>query len=240
MSTGLHVEGVVAGYGAKNILHGVSFHVPPHASLTVVGPNGSGKSTLMKAVVGLLPLRAGRVLFNGVDLTGLPVHERVRGGIGYVPQEYNVFRNLTVRENLKIGHEFGVARTGFDARLAEVLTLFPEIVPRLSALAGHLSGGQRQMVAMATALMPTPTLLVLDEPSAGLSPRNASALFAIVRRVVDAGVSLLMIEQNVREALACADEGLVLANGEVRAHRQASALLADTQLQDLYFGVQAA
>jgi ABC-type branched-subunit amino acid transport system ATPase component len=239
MSAGLVVENLVAGYGGKDILHGVSFTLPEEGGLTVVGPNGSGKSTLLKTVVGLLTPRTGRIVFNGEDVTALRVHERVRRGLGYVPQEANVFRNLSVWENLRIGHEFGGADpSAFEARLAQVLALFPEIVPRLGALAGHLSGGQRQMVAIATSLMPKPSLLVLDEPSAGLSPRNVDLLFDCIRAVQRQGVALLMIEQNVQKGLAAAARGLVLVNGAVRAQAPSAELLADQALQSLYFGGQ--
>ena len=233
------VEGLVAGYGGKDILHGVTFDVPGDGGLTVVGPNGSGKSTLLKSMVGLLAPRAGRIVFQGEDVTSLKVHERVRRGIGYVPQEANVFRNLTVRENLRIGHEFGGGRAAtFPIRLREVLAVFPELELRLGALAGHLSGGQRQMVAIATALMPKPSLLVLDEPSAGLSPRNVDVLFDAVRAVLKTGVALLMIEQNVKKGLAAAAQGLVLVNGSVRLRAASQELLADQALQSLYFGGQ--
>jgi ABC-type branched-subunit amino acid transport system ATPase component len=237
MSAILVAENLVAGYGGRHILHGVSFELPPEGGLTVVGPNGSGKSTLLKTVVGLLPPASGRIVFRGEDVTALPVHERVRRGIGYVPQEANVFRNLTVAENLRIGHEFGGGRVkSLQARQEEVMSLFPEIAPRLGALAGHLSGGQRQMVAMATALMPAPSLLVLDEPSAGLSPRNVDLLFEIVGAVMRRGVALLMIEQNVQKGLATTAHGLVLVNGTVRFSAPSQALLDDPALQGLYFG----
>lgn len=237
MSAGLVVEDVVAGYGGKDILHGVSFALPEAGGLTVVGPNGSGKSTLLKTVVGLLTPRVGRILFKGQEITALAVHQRVRLGLAYVPQEANVFRNLSVLDNLRIGHEFGgAAANGFKARLAQVLALFPEIADRLDALAGHLSGGQRQMVAMAAALMPGPSLLVLDEPSAGLSPRNAGLLFEAIASIVASGVQLLMIEQNVKQGLAATAQGLVLVNGEVRLRAPSPQLLGDASLQSLYFG----
>ncbi|WP_347557301.1 ATP-binding cassette domain-containing protein [Robbsia sp. KACC 23696] len=238
MSDGLRLEGVIAGYSGKDILHGVSCEIAPRSSLAVVGPNGSGKSTLLKVVVGLIRPRQGRVWFDGIDMTGFTVHERVRHGIGYAPQEANVFRNLSVFENLKIAFEFGRSSSvSFRGRLDHVLALFPEIAEKLQTRAGELSGGQRQMVAMAAAMMPAPRYLVLDEPSAGLSPKNAVVLFDIIKRVVAEGVTLLMIEQNVRLGLACTTHGLLLVNGVVRLHQSAETLREDRNLQSLYFGV---
>lgn len=238
MSAELRLDNVVAGYGARAVLHGVSLDVAPGSSLVVVGPNGSGKSTLMRVVTGLIRPQSGRVLWDGRDITDLDAPGRARLGLGYVPQEANVFRNLSVLDNLKLGHEF-IASGGAKAlrqRLDAVLALFPEIVPKLNVAAGLLSGGQRQMVAMGAALMPSPRLLALDEPSAGLSPLNASRLFEVVQRVAQTGVTLFMIEQNTRLGLDAADQGLVLVAGQVRARAPSQELLANGQLQSLYLG----
>ncbi|GAB2725852.1 ABC transporter ATP-binding protein [Comamonas sediminis] len=238
MSAELRLDNIVAGYGARAVLHGVSLDVAPGSSLVVVGPNGSGKSTLMRVVTGLIRPQSGRVLWDGRDITAIDAPGRARLGLGYVPQEANVFRNLSVLDNLKLGHEF-IASGGAKAlrqRLDAVLALFPEIVPKLNVAAGLLSGGQRQMVAMGAALMPSPRLLALDEPSAGLSPLNASRLFEVVQRVAQTGVTLFMIEQNTRLGLAAADQGLVLVAGQVRARARSQELLANGQLQSLYLG----
>ena len=238
MSAELRLDNIVAGYGARAVLHGVSLDVAPGSSLVVVGPNGSGKSTLMRVVTGLIRPQSGRVLWDGRDITAIDAPGRARLGLGYVPQEANVFRNLSVLDNLKLGHEF-IASGGAKAlrqRLDAVLALFPEIVPKLNVSAGLLSGGQRQMVAMGAALMPSPRLLALDEPSAGLSPLNASRLFEVVQRVAQTGVTLFMIEQNTRLGLAAADQGLVLVAGQVRARARSQELLANGQLQSLYLG----
>ncbi|WP_312414071.1 ABC transporter ATP-binding protein [Comamonas sp.] len=238
MSAELRLDNIVAGYGARAVLHGVSLDVAPGSSLVVVGPNGSGKSTLMRVVTGLIRPQSGRVLWDGRDITDLDAPGRARLGLGYVPQEANVFRNLSVLDNLKLGHEF-IASGGAKAlrqRLDGVLALFPEIVPKLNVAAGLLSGGQRQMVAMGAALMPSPRLLALDEPSAGLSPLNASRLFEVVQRVAQTGVTLFMIEQNTRLGLAAADQGLVLVAGQVKARAPSQELLANGQLQSLYLG----
>ncbi|MBE7196431.1 MAG: ATP-binding cassette domain-containing protein [Parafilimonas terrae] len=238
----LDVQGIEAGYGARSILHGIDLTVGDRGSLTVVGPNGSGKSTLMKVVVGLIRPSRGRIRLLGEDVTGLAAPARARRGVGYVPQEANVFRNMSVRENLKLGFEFIPSRQpgGFAGRLEAMLDLFPELADRLGTLAGHLSGGQRQMVAMAAALMPAPALLALDEPSAGLSPRNAGLLFAAIARIVESGVAVFMIEQNTRLGLGAVEDGLVLVAGQVRARAPARALLADPEMRRLYLGAEAA
>ncbi|MDB5616617.1 ABC transporter ATP-binding protein [Tardiphaga sp.] len=228
---------VVAGYGGHAILHGVSLSVRAGETLVVVGPNGSGKSTLMKTAVGLLRPYSGSVLLGQADVTALGAPARASRGLAYVPQESNIFRNMTVQENLQVGHEF-VNRSGsaFAARLEAVLDLFPEIRSKLRDTAGHLSGGQRQMVAMAAALMPEPSVLALDEPSAGLSPRNAEMLFEVIGRVAASGVTLLIVEQNTRLGLGAADHGVVLVNGRIRLAAPAAEVLADPDIRRLYLG----
>jgi ABC-type branched-subunit amino acid transport system ATPase component len=235
---GLVLREIHAGYGGQPILHGVSMTLRKGERKVIVGPNGSGKSTLMKTAVGLLRPLSGQILLNGQDVTALGASERARRGMTYVPQEANVFRNMSALENLRIGHEFIAPRGGssFEDRLEEVLMLFPEIRPKLGTAAGHLSGGQRQMVAMAAALMPGPTVLALDEPSAGLSPRNAEVLFGIIRRIADSGVTLLLIEQNTRLGLGAADNGVVLVAGQVRLAAPAADILADEGIRRLYLG----
>jgi ABC-type branched-subunit amino acid transport system ATPase component len=231
--TGLVLHDVHAGYGGQPILHGVSMTVRKGERKVVVGPNGSGKSTLMKTAVGLLRPLSGQILLNGQDVTALGATERARRGLTYVPQEANVFRNMSVLENLRIGHEFIAPRSGpsFEDRLEAVLALFPEIRPKLGTAAGYLSGGQR-----AAALMPSPTVLALDEPSAGLSPRNAELLFGIIHRIADSGVTLLLIEQNTRLGLGAADNGVVLVAGQVRLAARAADILADEDIRRLYLG----
>ncbi|MHA7685649.1 ABC transporter ATP-binding protein [Cupriavidus sp. PET2-C1] len=239
MKTGLRLHGVCAGYQGKDILHEVSFEIPRGGALTVIGPNGSGKSTLLKSVVGLLPLSAGTIHLGDGPIGTLDAPARARLGLAYVPQEGNVFANLPVSDNLRLGWEFLHPRAGAGARrerLDYVLELFPEIRGRLATSAGLLSGGQRQMVAIASALMQTPSLLVLDEPSAGLSPRNAGLLFESIARIRATGITLLMIEQNVKLGLAAADTGLVLAAGQVRLVAPAAGLAADDAVHRLYLG----
>lgn len=229
---------MVAGYGGQPILHGVSLSVRPGETLVVVGPNGSGKSTLMKTGVGLLLPFSGHIRLGDADVTRLGAPARAALGLAYVPQEANVFRNMTVLENLIVGHEVAAdrSRAAFAARLEAVLALFPEIRAKLRQMAGHLSGGQRQMVAMAAALMPQPSVLALDEPSAGLSPRNAEGLFDVIGRIAASGVTLLIVEQNTRLGLAVADRGVVLVSGRIRLDTPAAAVLADSDIRSLYLG----
>lgn len=240
MTQALQLDGISAGYHGKRIIHDVSLHIPAGGAVTVIGPNGSGKSTLLKAVVGLLPLASGGLTLGARQIGPLDAPARTRLGIGYVPQEHNVFPNLSVLDNLRLGWE-GVRGSQRDGptqgeHLDAVLALFPEIASRLRTPAGLLSGGQRQMAAVAAALMQQPSVLVLDEPSAGLSPRNATLLFERIADVRRTGVTLLMIEQNVRLGLTVADHGVVLVNGQVRRQRAAKALLNDDDLPRLFFG----
>lgn len=237
-ATGLELRDVVSGYGGQPILHGVSLKVQPGETLVVVGPNGSGKSTLMKTAVGLIRPMSGSVRLGDTDVSALGAPARAARGLAYVPQEANVFRNMTVLENLQVGHEFVAPAQGpsFAERLAVVLDLFPEIRAKLRTAAGHLSGGQRQMVAMAAALMPNPSVLALDEPSAGLSPRNAELLFEIIGRVATSGVTMLIVEQNTRLGLGAADQGIVLVSGKVRLAAPAATVLADPDIRRLYLG----
>jgi branched-chain amino acid transport system ATP-binding protein len=235
----LTLSGIVAGYHGNTILHGVDLNLRAGGALTVIGPNGSGKSTLLKTVVGLLPPSAGSIVLGADDLTRRDAPARARAGVAYVPQEGNVFRNLSVLDNLKLGWEFlhpGSSAADKRDRIEDVLTLFPEIRPHLGKSAGLLSGGQRQMVAIASAIMQTPTLLVLDEPSAGLSPRNAALLFESVARIRDSGITLLLIEQNIKLGLAVAETGLLLIAGQVRLLAPAAQLLAEKDLHRLYLG----
>ena len=239
MTAPLILHDVTAGYHGKAIVHGVSLDIPAGGALTVIGPNGSGKSTLLKSVVGLVPLMSGRQQLGGREIGALDAPARTRLGLAYVPQERNVFPNLSVADNLRLGwealHGRGDCAKATQRRDA-VLELFPEIADRLATPAGLLSGGQRQMAAMAAALMQNPSLLVLDEPSAGLSPRNASLLFDRIADIRKTGITLLMIEQNVRLGLRVADHGVVLVNGEIRLRASAPHLLHEADLPALFFG----
>jgi ABC-type branched-subunit amino acid transport system ATPase component len=237
MSAILKVSGLHAGYGAGDILKGIDVELPRGSILTVIGPNGSGKSTLVKTLAGLLPARQGSIGLDGRALNSLGAPGRVLAGIAYVPQEYNVFRNLTVLENLKIAREFMGAGRGDKRVLDEELAqLFPELPKHYRIAAGNLSGGQRQMLAFACALTVRPKLLMLDEPSAGLSPLLMKEVFNKVEQVNRMGVSILMVEQNAIEALHISDHCIVLAGGRVRACAQADEVLGMKDLNALYLG----
>ena len=238
MSDIFRVEGLHAGYGAGDILKGVSLTVPQGAVVTIIGPNGSGKSTLVKTLAGLLRARQGDIVLKGTSVRDLSPPRRVHAGMSYVPQEYNVFRNLTVLENLKIAREFmSTGRARRDAVVSdELIALFPELPSRFKALAGNLSGGQRQMLAFACALTVKPDLLIMDEPSAGLSPKYMTDIFDCIKKVNGTGVSVLMVEQNAIEALRISDQCIVMANGNVRLCAQAAEILRMPDLQTLYLG----
>jgi ABC-type branched-subunit amino acid transport system ATPase component len=230
----LSVRGVSAGYEQMEILHDVSIEVQPGEIVTLIGPNGAGKSTLMKTVFGLLRPRQGSIVMDGDDITGLAPSLLVRRGLSYVPQVDNIFPSLTVDENLEMG---AVVRTDdFRARLEEVLALFPNLLPKRRLKAGGLSGGERQMVAMCRALMLDPTLLLLDEPSAGLSPLLVDAVFEKIESINRGGVAILLVEQSAREALRRSHRGYVLAGGQVRLEGAGPALLDDPEVARLYLG----
>jgi ABC-type branched-subunit amino acid transport system ATPase component len=235
----IRLENASAGYGAADIVRAVTIEAASGRITAIAGPNGAGKSTLMKAVAGQLRLRSGKVLLGGRDVTLLNPAQRAAAGLGYVPQEHNVFGNLTVAENLKIGFEF-IRRSGkrgeFAAARGRVLALFPDLASRLAAPAGALSGGQRQMLAIGSAMMPGPAALLLDEPSAGLSPGHVRDMFTAVRKVNEIGVTVLMIEQNLVEAVRICDAVVLLAGGEVRGQWRPDAFLDDPRVHALFLG----
>ena len=237
MTSILKVSRLHAGYGAGDILKGVDVELPAGSILTIIGPNGSGMSTLAKTLAGLLRARQGSIELEGEPLNELSAPKRVLAGVSYVPQEYNVFRNLTVLENLKIAREFmganGHGGSALDGGLEE---LFPELPKHYRIAAGNLSGGQRQMLAFACALAVRPKLLILDEPSAGLSPILTREVFERVERVNRTGVSILMIEQNAIEALRISHSCVVLSGGRVRACASAKDVLGMKDLNSFYLG----
>lgn len=236
----LQVRDLVAGYTPElDILRGVSLDVARGEIVTLLGPNGAGKSTLMKAVAGLVPVRSGSVDLFGRSLVGVPTHQVVRRGLAYVPQTDNVFVRLSVQENVELGVPAGDARRDTGDDLERMFTLFPRLKERRRQRAGTLSGGERQMVAVARALMAQPQLLMLDEPSAGLSPALVQMVFDKLREVRAMGVTLLIVEQNARVSLAISDRGLVLAEGQVRLTGAASELLASPEVGALFLGERA-
>ena len=230
----LRAEGLVGGYGGNDILNGVDLSVAGHEIAVIVGPNGAGKSTAMKAIFGLLRLRLGRVRLDEDDITNEPPDRLVRRGMAYVPQERNVFPNLTVNENLEMGAF--VRRDDLTRALEQVYALFPPLREKRRQPAGELSGGQRQMVAIGRALMIEPRLLLLDEPTAGLSPRYIDEIFERVVAINRTGVGILMVEQNARQALAIAHTGYVLATGRNRFTDTGTALLANREVAESFLG----
>jgi ABC-type branched-subunit amino acid transport system ATPase component len=230
----LAVEDLVAGYVPEvDILTGVDLTVREGEIVTVIGPNGAGKSTLIKSIFGLLPPRRGRVILRDEDLAGLRPHSITRRGMSYVPQLDNVFQSLTVEENLEMGAlEPSQSRT----QMARVYELFPRLGERRTQTAGTMSGGERQLLAMGRALMPDPQVLLLDEPSAGLAPAFVEAIFAKIEEINRAGVTLVMVEQNARRALAMSNRGYVLDVGQNRFQGPGRELLEDPKVAELYLG----
>ena len=234
MSEILQIDRVSGGYGQSDILHDVSITVPAGKIVAVIGPNGAGKSTAIKAVFGLLQLSAGRIRLDGDDITGLAPEKVVRRGVCYVPQTSNVFANLTVEENLEMGAF--VREDDFRPRMAEIYQMFPDLTAKRRHVAGTLSGGQRQMLALGKALMLEPTLLLLDEPTAGLSPKYRGEIFELVKRINSVGTPILMVEQNAPQALAIADRGYVLVDGRNRVDDTGKGLLANHEVAEMFLG----
>ncbi len=230
----LDVRHVNSGYGEMTILRDISMRVDPGEVVTLIGPNGAGKSTLLKTIFGLLMPMDGRILFADTDITGLTPPALVRRGMSFVPQVDNVFPSLTVQENLEMGAF--VRSDGFAERLEEMYTFFPSLRLKRKQRVGGLSGGERQMVAMGRALMLDPRLLLLDEPSAGLSPRLVGMVFEKMAEINHAGVALLIVEQNARQALRLSDRGYVLASGQVRLEGRGDQLLSNAEVGRLYLG----
>ena len=230
----LEARDIVSGYGDAQILHGVSMDVADDEIVCIIGPNGAGKSTFMKAVFGLIDCWEGSVNFDGAGITDLRPDEITREGMCYVPQVDNVFPSLTVEENLRLG-AYILDETPEERRRA-VFERFPILEQRLDANAGTLSGGQQQMLAMGAALMLDPDLLLLDEPSAGLAPDLVDEMFDRVDAVNDAGTSILMVEQNAKEALRRCDRGYVLAQGENRYEGSGDELLGDEEVRRQFLG----
>ena len=210
----LKLENISGGYGEANILHGISMEINAGEIVVVIGPNGAGKSTAMKAVFGLLRLSGGSVWLDGEDITGMEPAQVVEKGVCYVPQTNNVFPTLSVQENLEMGAY--IRKDAYRPRLREIYEMFPPLAEKKKQQAGQLSGGQRQMVAMGKALMLEPKILMLDEPTAGLSPIYRNEIFQIVHQINTTGVPILMVEQNAKQSLTVANRGYVLVDGQNR------------------------
>ena len=230
----LDASGMTGGYGGADIIRDCSIRVETGEIAVVVGPNGAGKSTAMKAVFGMLDLRAGKVVLDGRDITAMAPQERVRAGMGFVPQNRNVFVSLTVEENLEMGAY--ICENDIGENLEQVYELFPVLREKRSQPAGELSGGQRQQVAVGRALMTRPRLLMLDEPTAGVSPIVMDDLFDRILEIATTGIAILMVEQNARQALEIADHGFVLVQGSNRFTDTGSNLLADPEVRRAFLG----
>ena len=231
----LVVEDLVAGYvRGLPVVHGVSIEVSRGEIVTLIGPNGAGKSTVLKAIAGLIASEGGRVRLAGRDVTALPAHRAVSSGIGFVPQTGNVFTTLTVHENLTVGGH--VIHGSLNERLERAYGLFPPLAARRALRARTLSGGERQMLAIARALMTGPTLLMLDEPTAGLAPIVVEEVFRQLRRLAEAGIAVLMVEQNARAALRVSDRGYLLTEGRNRFAGRARALLDEPGVAQAFLG----
>ena len=232
--TYLSGENLVAGYGGADILHGCSIDVDEGEIAVIVGPNGSGKSTAMKAIFGMLNLKSGNVKIKGEDITSLSVFERVKKGMAFVPQTNNVFTSLTVEENLEMGAF--LQQDDFSSTMEDVYALFPVLREKSKQEAGELSGGQRQQVAVGRALMTKPKVLILDEPTAGVSPIIMDELFDRIIEVSKTGISILMVEQNAKQALNIADKGFVLSQGVNKFTGTGVSLLNNSEVRKSFLG----
>jgi branched-chain amino acid transport system ATP-binding protein len=231
----LELSGVTAGYGKIPIVREIDLTVEKGETLAVIGPNGSGKSTLAKTVIGLTTLFSGTIRFDGVDLTSAPPDRRALLGIGYLPQTGNVFPDLTVHENLEMGG-YHLKRTELRLKVAEVLELFPELRDRLNQKVGTMSGGERQMVAMARLLMMSPKLVILDEPSAGLAPKIVERVYQKIEAMRGMGMTVLLIEQHALKALKSSDRAVVMVGGRI-ALAGTSSEISKVDLRSVFFQV---
>lgn len=234
MSPFLIGDKMTGGYGAADILHDCTISVEKGQIAVIVGPNGAGKSTAMKAVFGMLPLRQGQVRLDGCDITDMSPQDRVKAGMGFVPQTSNVFTSMSVRENLEMGAF--IRDDDFAETMEQVFSLFPILAEKAEQPAGELSGGQRQQVAVGRALMTRPKLLMLDEPTAGVSPIVMDELFDRILEIAKTGIAILMVEQNAKQALNIADKGFVLVQGRNRFTDTGQALLANPDVRKSFLG----
>jgi branched-chain amino acid transport system ATP-binding protein len=232
----LRIENVYAGYDRADVLLDVSLAVESGSITCMLGSNGSGKTTLIRAILGLTPPRRGRIVFDGEDLAGRPTHEIVRRGIACIPEGRRVFPKLTVAENLRLGAYGENDAAKIARRLARAYEIFPRLAERSGQLAGTLSGGEQAMLSIGRGLMSEPRLLLVDEPSLGLAPLLVKENFAVIRRAHEMGITVLLVEQNVRQTLAIAHYGYVLAQGRVAARGTAAELAANAEVHQAYFG----
>lgn len=234
----LETRSLVAGYERDlPIVRGVDLVIKPGELVAILGPNGAGKSTFVKAIAGTVPTFGGTALLNGKDITSTPLHKRISEGLAFVPQTENIFASLTVAENMQLAADV-LDKALRPERLKKMQAMFPDLAARPNLRAGLLSGGQRQMLALARTLIVEPSVLILDEPSAGLSPKIVGSVFAMLKEINRTGVTLLLVEQNVRAALAIADRGMILVEGHLRHQGKAGELINDPLLAELYLGAR--
>jgi branched-chain amino acid transport system ATP-binding protein len=232
----LHVDGLVTGYGALRVIRGVSFDVGDDEIVAIIGANGVGKTTLLNAIVGQLPIWSGTITLDGEILSGRPAHRVVRGGIALVPEGRRVFTSLTVEENLLVGAHVRRQRREVAADLDHWLEVFPALAGLRRRMAGTLSGGEQQMLALARALMSRPKVLLLDEPSLGLAPKVIANVFDFVGRIRKDGTAIVLVEQNARLALRVADRAIVMRRGQIVLSGRAEELAHDPRVRDVYLG----
>jgi branched-chain amino acid transport system ATP-binding protein len=234
----LETHDLAAGYERDlPIVRGIDLAIKPGELVAILGPNGAGKSTYVKAIAGTVPCFGGHIVLDGRDITAMPLHQRITAGLAFVPQTENIFTSLSIGENLQLAADI-LPKTMHSARLETLYAMFPDLASRPSLRAGQLSGGQRQMLAVARALVVEPRVLILDEPSAGLSPKIVSSVFAMLKEINRSGVTILLVEQNAKAALAIADRGVILVEGLLRHEGKASELATDPLLAELYLGAQ--
>jgi branched-chain amino acid transport system ATP-binding protein len=234
----LSTRALVAGYERDlPIVRGVDLSVGEGELVLVLGPNGAGKSTLVKAIAGLVPIHSGAASLGNRDITTLPAHAKVRHGLAFVPQTENIFATMSIEDNLQLAADV-LPKERRSSRIEALYTMFPDLAARPSRKAGQLSGGQRQMLAVARALVVEPSVLILDEPSAGLSPKIVEEVFARLKEINRAGVTIVLVEQNVKAALAIADRAVILVEGQLRHEGPAATLADDPIVAELYLGVR--
>ena len=234
----IEIRDLRAGYGKAEVLHGIGLHADKGQVITVIGPNGAGKSTLLNTAMGVLPIRGGELRYKGQAINDLSLEERVMAGIALVPEKRELFGTMTVEDNLELGgfRQMRLGNAQWRSRIDDVYDLFPRLKERRLQLAGTLSGGERQMLAVGRSLMSHPEVLMLDEPSLGLAPLIVKEIFAIIETLRQTGVTIVLVEQNARAALAVADHGYVLEMGEVSVQGPARELAQDPRVIDTYLG----
>jgi branched-chain amino acid transport system ATP-binding protein len=236
MTAGLDLEGVYTAYDKADVLEGVSLKVEPGRITCLLGSNGSGKTTLIRSILGLTPSRAGHIRFDGTDITALPTHKVIAAGIACIPEGRKVFPKLTVEENLRLGAYQETSNAVTHERIEEIYGIFPRLAERRLQLAGTMSGGEQAMVSIGRGLMRAPKLLLIDEPSLGLSPILVKENFNIIRQINERGITVFLVEQNVHQTLAISHRGYVLSKGRVVASGTSSELASRNEVRDAYFG----